>query len=47
MSAPCRETALHRTSSKGHTESVKALLERGAAVNAANNFKCAFFGGLN
>ncbi len=42
VSAPCRETALHLASSNGHTESVKALLEKGAAVNAANKHKCAF-----
>jgi hypothetical protein len=40
--APCRETALHRASFNGHTESVEALLEKGAAVNAENNYKCAF-----
>ncbi len=42
VSAPCRWTALHLASSNGHTESVKALLEKGAAVNAVNNDKCAF-----
>jgi hypothetical protein len=42
VSAPCRRTALHLASCNGHTESVKALLEKGADVNAANNFKCAF-----
>jgi hypothetical protein len=42
VSAPCRETALHDASRNGHTESVKALLGKGAAVNAANNDKCAF-----
>jgi hypothetical protein len=42
VSAPCRETALHLASSNGHTESVKALLEKGAAVNAEDNYKCAF-----
>jgi hypothetical protein len=36
VSAPCRETALHRASSNGRTESVKALLEKGADVNAEN-----------
>ncbi len=36
MSAPCRDTALHNASSNGHTESVKALLENGAAANAKN-----------
>ncbi len=42
VSAPCRNTALHLASRKGHTESVKALLEKGADVNAANYHKCAF-----
>jgi hypothetical protein len=43
MSAPCRWTALHLASCNGHTESVKALLcEKGAAVNAEDNAKCAF-----
>ncbi len=42
MSAPCRNTALHLASLNGHTESVKALLEKGAAVNASNYYKCAF-----
>ncbi len=42
VSAPCRNTALHLASSNGHTESVKALLEKGADVNAASNAKCAF-----
>jgi hypothetical protein len=42
VSAPCRETALHKASRKGHTESVKALLEKGAAVNAEDKAKCAF-----
>ncbi len=42
MSAPCRETALHLASRNGQTESVKALLEKGADVNAENNSKCAF-----
>ncbi len=42
VSAPCRHTALHDASSNGHTESVTALLEKGAAVNAENNYKCAF-----
>ncbi len=42
LSAPCRDTALHDASSKGHTESVKALLEKGADVNAENKDKCAF-----
>jgi hypothetical protein len=46
VSAPCRRTALHRASSNGHTESVKALLEKGAAVNAANQDECAFSCGL-
>ncbi len=36
VSAPCRHTALHLASLNGHTESVKALLEKGADVNAAN-----------
>jgi hypothetical protein len=43
MSAPCRNTALHLASCNGHTESVTALLEKGAAVNAADDAKCAFF----
>ncbi len=42
MSAPCRSTALHDASSNGHTEIVKALLEKGAAVNAANEDECVF-----
>ncbi len=42
VSAPCRHTALHLASRNGHTESVKALLEKGADVNAADNSKCAF-----
>jgi hypothetical protein len=42
VSAPCRYTALHLASENGHTEIVKALLEKGAAVNAENNPKCAF-----
>ncbi len=36
MSAPCSYTALHLASSNGHTESVRALLEKGAAVDAEN-----------
>ncbi len=36
MPAPCRETALHYASFKGHTETVKALLEKGADVNVKN-----------
>ncbi len=42
VSAPCRDSALHYASFKGRTEIVKALLEKGADVNAANNYKCAF-----
>ncbi len=42
VSAPCRRTALHRASMNGHTESVKALLEKGAAVNTEDKDKCAF-----
>ncbi len=42
MSAPCRSTALHLASSNGHTESVKALLEKGADANAENINRCAF-----
>ncbi len=42
VSAPCRNTALHLASWSGHTGSVKALLEKGAAVNAKDNAKCAF-----
>ncbi len=41
LSAPCRSTALHDASFNGHTESVKALLEKGADVNAEDNAKCA------
>jgi hypothetical protein len=43
MSAPCRHTALHLASLNGYTESVKALLEKGAAMNAEIYYKCAFF----
>ncbi len=46
VSAPCRDTALHLATCKGHTESVKALLEKGADVNAVNNAKCAFCCGM-
>jgi hypothetical protein len=42
VSAHRRHTALHLASSNGHTESVKALLEKGAAVNAEDKLKCAF-----
>jgi hypothetical protein len=42
LSAPCRWTALHLASSNGHTESVKALLEKYAGVNVETNAKCAF-----
>ena len=34
VSAPCRRTALHLASRNGDTESVTALLEKGADVNA-------------
>ena len=34
VSAACRNTALHLASDSGHTESVAALLEKGADVNA-------------
>ena len=34
VSAACRNTALHLASESGHTESVAALLEKGADVNA-------------
>jgi hypothetical protein len=37
MSVPCRDTALHLASRNGHTESVKALLGKGADVNAKNS----------
>jgi hypothetical protein len=43
VSAPCRNTALHLASRNGDTEIVKALLEKGAAVTAANYHKCAIF----
>ncbi len=36
VSAPCRDTALHYASRNGDTESVMALLEKGADVNAEN-----------
>ncbi len=42
VSAPCRDTALHLASTSGHTESVKALLEKGADVNAEDYSRCAF-----
>ena len=42
VSAPCRHTALHLASRSGHTESGKALLEKGPDVNAENKDKCAF-----
>jgi hypothetical protein len=41
MSACCRGTALHLASLNGHTESVKALLDNCADVNAEDNAKCA------
>jgi hypothetical protein len=41
VSAPCRKTPLHLASSSGHTESVKALLEKGADVNAEDKDRCA------
>ncbi len=44
--APCRNTALHLASKKGHTECVKVLLEKGADVNAESIKKCAFPCGL-
>ncbi len=37
VSVPCRGTALHSASENGHTESVKALLAKGADVNAKND----------
>jgi hypothetical protein len=36
VSAPCRDTALHLASRNGRTESVKALLAKGADVKAEN-----------
>jgi hypothetical protein len=36
VSTPCRNTALLLASRNGDTESVKALLEKGADVNAEN-----------
>ncbi len=36
VSAACRDTALHLASRNAHTESVKALLEKGADVNSKN-----------
>jgi hypothetical protein len=38
----CRWTALHFAARNGHTESMKALLEKGADVDAETNAKCAF-----
>ncbi len=47
VSAPCRNTPLHGAFSwSGHTESVTALLEKGADVNAEDKYKCAFSCGL-
>jgi hypothetical protein len=46
VSAPSRNTALHLASRNGHAANVKALLDKGAAVNAENNDKCAFSRGL-
>jgi hypothetical protein len=46
VSVHYRCTALHFASQNGHTESVKALLEKGTAVNAENKDKCAFSCGL-
>ena len=46
VSAPCRDTALHLASRNGHTETVKALLEMDADVDAENIKKCAFPCGL-
>jgi hypothetical protein len=37
VSAHCRDTALHLASRDGHTGSVKALLEKGADMNAEND----------
>ena len=36
-SAACSFTALHITSDHGHMEALKALLEKGADVNAKRN----------
>ena len=36
VSAPCRNTALHLASQNGHTETVTALLEKGADLNATS-----------
>ncbi len=37
VSAPCRDTALHLASGNGDTETAKALLKNGAAVDATNS----------
>ena len=46
VSAPYRNTALHLASREGHTQIVKALLEKGSDVNAEDNAKCVFSCGL-
>ena len=47
VSAPCRWTSLHLAARNGHTESVKALLQKGAAVNAENKIVSSNITGKN